>query len=184
MPPAGRLEHGLGQLLDEQGHAVGPIRDLIGDLLRQGLAAGDLRDHLGAEPARQAMRLISVTCERPIQRPPEGDHRQQRQARRRLDDQVEQFERRGIGPMRASATRQHLLMGVIQKSSAVSSGHLWCQVPQRSSPLRVLLQLQQSAPEIHIKEGRIAFPQPDKVADCAVPARRATASRRLARALR
>jgi hypothetical protein len=30
------LEHGLCQLLDEQGHAVGPIRYLIGDLLRQG----------------------------------------------------------------------------------------------------------------------------------------------------
>jgi hypothetical protein len=30
-----------------QRHSIGPIDDLIGDLLGQGLAAGDVRDHLG-----------------------------------------------------------------------------------------------------------------------------------------
>ena len=45
------LNHSLSQLLDEQWHAIGPIGDLVGDLLGQDLAAGDVRDHLGAQPA-------------------------------------------------------------------------------------------------------------------------------------
>ena len=49
------LDHGLGQLLDEQRHAIGAIDDLVGDLLGQGLAAGHVRDHLGALPGRQAV---------------------------------------------------------------------------------------------------------------------------------
>jgi hypothetical protein len=68
----------------------------------------DLRDHLGAEPARQAIetdqRHLRAADPRRREFRPEGDDRQQRQAWRRLDDQVEQFERRGIGPMRVSAT--------------------------------------------------------------------------------
>ena len=48
------FQHCLGQLLDEQRHAVGALDDLVGDLLGQRLAAGDLGDHLrtlcGSEP--------------------------------------------------------------------------------------------------------------------------------------
>jgi hypothetical protein len=42
------LQDALGQLLDKQRHAVGAIGDLNEDLVRQCLAAGDLRDQGGA----------------------------------------------------------------------------------------------------------------------------------------
>jgi hypothetical protein len=84
------LDHGLGQFLDEQRHAIGPIDDLVGDLLGQDLAAGDVRDHLGAQPARQAIK----TDQRHLRTSdpgwyefwPEGDDRQERQARRPLEN--------------------------------------------------------------------------------------------------
>ena len=49
------LDHGLGQLFDEQRHAIGAIDDLIGNLTGQRLAAGHPHDHLGALPGRQAV---------------------------------------------------------------------------------------------------------------------------------
>jgi len=47
------LQDKLGQLLDEQRHPIGPLDDIVDDLLRQGLVANDSspgRRHL-ANPA-------------------------------------------------------------------------------------------------------------------------------------
>ena len=48
------LHDGLGQLLDEQWHAVCVINDQVDNLLGQRLAAGHARDYLGALPTSQA----------------------------------------------------------------------------------------------------------------------------------
>ena len=60
-----------------------------------------MRDHLDAEPARQAIetdqRHLWTADPGWHELRAEGDDRQERQARRPLDDQVEQLERGGIG---------------------------------------------------------------------------------------
>jgi len=43
----------LGQLFDEQRYAIGTLDDLVGNLLGQRLAAGQVRDYLDALPRRQ-----------------------------------------------------------------------------------------------------------------------------------
>jgi len=92
---------------------VGPIGDLVGDLLRQDLAAGEVRDHLGAEPARQAIETDqrNLRTADPGWREfrPEGDDGQERKARHPLDDPVEQLARGGIGPMRVLDHQQDRL---------------------------------------------------------------------------
>ena len=50
-----RFQHRLGQLLDEQRHAVGARHDLLDDLRRQRLVARDPRDQIRAlAPAQPA----------------------------------------------------------------------------------------------------------------------------------
>ena len=55
-----QFQHGLGQLLDEQGHAVGARHDLRRDLVRQRLTAGhpvhQRRALAPAEPGQTAVR--------------------------------------------------------------------------------------------------------------------------------
>ena len=41
------LQHAFGQFLNKQWHAVGAVGDLVDDLVRQRLAAGDLVDQSG-----------------------------------------------------------------------------------------------------------------------------------------
>jgi hypothetical protein len=107
------LYHGLGQFLDEQRHAVGPIGDLVGDLLGQDLAMGDVRDHLGALVGWQSAEAehchVGTADPRRYEFRAVGHYRQKRQARRPLDDQVEKLERGGIDPMRVLNHHKHRL---------------------------------------------------------------------------
>ena len=107
------LEHGLGQLLDEQRHAVGALDDLVGDLLGQRLAAGHVRDHLGALPGRQAVEREQrhVRTADPGRRElrPEGDDHQDRQRGHPLDEQVERLARGRVDPVHVLEHHQHRL---------------------------------------------------------------------------
>ncbi len=71
------LDHGLGQLLDEQRHPIGAIDDLIGDLLGQRFVAGHVRDHLSTLPRRQAIEIeqghVRTADPRRRELRPEGD---------------------------------------------------------------------------------------------------------------
>ena len=54
------LQDRLGQFLDEQRHAVGPVDDLVEDLARQRPAAGDAA-RPSCAPSRRPRRLSSVS---------------------------------------------------------------------------------------------------------------------------
>ena len=52
--PEPGLQHGFGQLLDEQGHAVRPLHDLLHDFVRQSPIAEHLLDQRLARRAASA----------------------------------------------------------------------------------------------------------------------------------
>ena len=106
-----RFEHCPGQLLEEQGHAVGTLQDLIQDLGRQRLAAGDLKGHRSpltpAEAVERQRRHVRLARPRRAELRPVGDHYEDRQATRSLDHHVEQLQSRGVGPVQVFIQLEH-----------------------------------------------------------------------------
>jgi hypothetical protein len=84
------FDHGLGQLLDEQRHAIGAVDDLVGNGLWQRLAASHIADHLGAVAARQAIerehRHMRTPGPRCRELRPEGEDHQYPQTGRPIDE--------------------------------------------------------------------------------------------------
>jgi hypothetical protein len=107
------LHHALGQLLNEQGNAVGAFDDLLGNLLGQRLAAGHIGDHLGALPARQAIqrqhRHLGAADPGRRELRPEGDDHQHPQPGHPIHEKVEGLARGGIAPMHVLPYHQHRL---------------------------------------------------------------------------
>src|SRR6266404_4749995 len=97
------LDHRLGQFLDEQRYAIGPIDDMFGDLLGQRLASGHPQDHLGALSRGQTTEadLCHVRAPDPGRRElwPEGDDQQGPEGGHPVDDEVQQVERGGVDPV-------------------------------------------------------------------------------------
>ena len=105
------LEHRLGQLLDEQRHAVGARHDLLEHLGRQRLAARDSFDHrralAPAEAIERQRRDVRVARPRRAELGPVGEHRQDRQGAHPLDQQVEQLQGRRIDPVQVLVQLEH-----------------------------------------------------------------------------
>ena len=109
------LQHHLGQLLDKQRHAIGLGHDLRHDLGGQGLAVCDPPDHLCRLVMRQARQreLGEVRAPRPG-RGELGAKGQQRQDTRRgtlVEEEREQLQRGGIGPVQIFPDTEHRLLG-------------------------------------------------------------------------
>ena len=105
------LEHRLGQLFDEQRHAVGALDDLIEQSGRQFLSAGYMIDQHGPLALRQPVERQHGDVRLPgpgrLKFRTEGDDEKDRQGLQALDGQRQQFERRWIGPMHVLEQHQH-----------------------------------------------------------------------------
>ena len=105
------LDHGLGQFLDEQRDAVGAVEDFFGDRFAAALPWATLATIAAHWRGSSRPSVIGVVCMRPAH----GDTNSGREVRimrrgrlrRALDDQVDQFERGGIGPMQVLDHQQH-----------------------------------------------------------------------------
>ena len=115
-----RFEHHLGQLFDEQRHAVRLDRDLLHQRRGQRPALGHVLHHDRDVLARQAVQhdLRHVRAQRP-RRAEVGPVRQQQQqpgARRMFDEQAEEFERRRVAPVQVfDHAVDRLFGGLLQK---------------------------------------------------------------------
>ena len=129
---ARRLQHGLGQLLDEQRHAVGPGDDLLQDGVGQRPPA---RHRLGEGSALPAGQAVQRDQRRVRPAPPgrrelgaEGQQQQHPLARDPPDQPVEQLQRGRVGPVQVLEDAQHRL-------PAGEAGHLLDQDVDRRLPL-------------------------------------------------
>ena len=98
-----QLEHRLGELLDIEGHAVGPGDDMVEDLGRQLPAAGHLLDQRRrlavAEMGEGERGDVRKTRPGRHETGPVGDQQQDRHALNAIDHQMEQLARRGVDPV-------------------------------------------------------------------------------------
>jgi hypothetical protein len=105
------LEHRLGQLFDEQRHAVGARHDLVQDLVRQRLTARDSFDHCSALAPAEAIERqggdVRVARPRRIELGPVGEHGQHRQGTHPLDEEVEQLQSRRVDPVHVLIQLEH-----------------------------------------------------------------------------
>jgi hypothetical protein len=89
------LQDAFGQLLDKKRHAVGAVDDLVDDLVRQRLAAGDLVDQGGpimlVEPIERQHRHLRLAGPRRLELGAERHDQEHRQAADPLDQNREQF---------------------------------------------------------------------------------------------
>ena len=97
-----RLQHHLGQLLDEQRHAVGARDDLLEDLGRQSPGAGDPRDHgQDLAPAQPGERQRGDVAPSPGRRETgsKGDEQQDRQPLDALDREIQKLAGARVDPL-------------------------------------------------------------------------------------
>ena len=98
------LQDTLGQFLDEQRHAVRAIDDLVDDVSRQCLAAGDLRNQCGPVAPVQAIERqhadLRLAGPGRLELRAERYDQQHRQAAHMLDGEVEQLARGRVDPLR------------------------------------------------------------------------------------
>ena len=104
------FEHRLGQLLDEQRHAVGALDDLVDDLAGETGIAGEPLDQrravAPAEPVQRQRRHMRLAAPGVLKLGAEGDDEQDRQPRYPIERQVEQFARGRVDPMRVLENHQ------------------------------------------------------------------------------
>ena len=126
-----RLQHRLGHLLHEQRNAVGALDDVLPDVRREQLVAGDAVDHGVDFALRQP-----IDGERGHVRPsdpgrlefrPERHDQQHAKARDPVHHPAERFQAGGVGPMRILEDHQHRIL-------ARQRLHLRNQRLQRSLP--------------------------------------------------
>ena len=107
------FEHRLGQLLDEQRHAVGALGDLLHDLGRQRVIAGDVFDHrrgvAPVEPRQSEHRHMRLPGPGRLELGAERREQQHRPMRDPLDRAVQQFARARIDPVDVLEHHQHRL---------------------------------------------------------------------------
>jgi hypothetical protein len=107
------LQDALGQFLDKQRHPIGAIDDLRDDLVGQRLAAGDLRCQ--SDPVAPVQPIERQHCHlrlpgpRRLELRTECHDQQHPQAADMLDEEVEQFARGRVNPMRVLEDHDHRL---------------------------------------------------------------------------
>jgi hypothetical protein len=111
VPEQARLQHRLGQLLDEQRHPVRPGQDLVEHLRRQRLAPGQPLDHRPAlppaEPAERERGDVPVARPGRGEAGPRRDDGEHGQALHALGHQAQDLERARVGPVDVLVERQH-----------------------------------------------------------------------------
>ena len=109
-----RFQHRLGQLLDEQRHAVGARHDLLDDLGRQRLVARDPCDQIRplapAQTAHGQRGDVRLAGPGRLELRPEGDQHQDGQPLDALDHEAQELERRRVDPVHVLVERQHRLL--------------------------------------------------------------------------
>ena len=102
VPEQPRLEHRLGQLLDEQRHPVRLRHDTVQEFRRERLAPGDPPDHRRRLAPPESAERDRVRPARPgrDELRPEGDHDQHGQVLHPVDRQPEQLQGGRVGPVR------------------------------------------------------------------------------------
>ena len=129
---ARRLQHGLGELLDEQRHAVGPGDDLLQDGVGQRVAARHRRGQCSAlppgQPVQRYQRRVRPAAPGRGEVGAEGQQHQHPLARDPPDEPVEQLQRGRVGPVQIFEDGQHRL-------PAGEAGHLLDQDLDRRLPL-------------------------------------------------
>ena len=99
-----RLQHRLGELLDEQRVSVGLGDDLFHHFGRQHAPPGHPRDHVfnvvAVETTERQGADVGQTSPGRLELRSEGEQCQDRQLAHPLDHQIEELERGGIGPLR------------------------------------------------------------------------------------
>jgi hypothetical protein len=110
-----RFQHRLGQLLDEQRHAVGARHNLLDDRRRQRLVAAhpgnQIRPQTPAQTAQGQRGHVRLAGPGRLELRPEGDQRQHPQLRDALDHEAQELERRRIDPVHVLVQSQHRLLG-------------------------------------------------------------------------
>ena len=108
-----RLQHRLGQLFDEQGHAVGLGHDLPGDLVRQSLGSDHPVHHCRALAASESgeRQRADVRLPRPrrLKLRPEGDQQKHWQVLDTLDREPQQLLRGRIDPVHVLVSQEYRL---------------------------------------------------------------------------
>ena len=98
------FQHRLGQLFDEQRHAVGALDDLVDDLAGEAGIAGKPLDQrravAPAEPVQRQHRHMRLAAPGVLELGTEGDDEQDGQPRYPIERQVEQLARGRVDPMR------------------------------------------------------------------------------------
>ena len=128
LPP---LQHRLGQLLDEQRHAVRALDDLRDDIARQPRLPTTRCDQCRAfttvEPIEHMHRDMRLPDPGRLKLGAEGDDQQHWHARHPLDEQVEQLARAGVDPV-------HILDNASAPDLAASGLRAGGASPRRFSP--------------------------------------------------
>ena len=105
------FQHRLGQLFDEQRHAVGARHDLLDDFGRQRLVARDPRHQIGAlaptEAAHSQRSHVCLSGPGRLELRPEGDQDQDRQLPDALDHEAQELQRRRVDPVHVLVHSQH-----------------------------------------------------------------------------
>ncbi|MGB6447169.1 MAG: hypothetical protein WBF47_18700, partial [Xanthobacteraceae bacterium] len=105
------FEHGLGEFLDKEGHAVVAIDDLIEQPTRKFLASGNVGDQRCPlalrQPTQRQHRDMRLAGPGRLVVRTKGDNEKDWHCRDTLDRQRQQFERRWIGPMHVFEQDQH-----------------------------------------------------------------------------
>ena len=111
-----RLQHRLRHLLHEQRNAVGALDDVLPDVRRQRLVAGDARRswrRCRARPSRLRVRAGHMRLSRPTARSNSGRNVTISSTRKVLDPvhgPTERFQARRVGPMRILEDHQHRIL--------------------------------------------------------------------------
>ena len=103
------LEHGLGELLQEQRHSIGLVHDPCHQIRWHGLVLGDAQHDAGALCSAQARkrdrRHVRALDPGRLKLGPVGDQRQQREPLDAVDQGAQDLDRARIGPV--SVLEQH-----------------------------------------------------------------------------
>ena len=98
-----RLDHRLGQLLDEERHPVGPRHDHVHHRVGQRAACGHAGHHLAhvlpGKTAQRELRVMGPECPRRPELRPCGVEEEKRRRRPLLDEELLELEGRGIDPL-------------------------------------------------------------------------------------
>jgi hypothetical protein len=110
-PQQVRFQEHLDELFDKQGHAIGPGHHLLDHLRGQGLAACHPHTHLSDLGSRQTTqrqrREVGAEAPGGVKLRAAGQQGEQTGRRSLVEEEGEEFQRRGINPVHVLDNEQH-----------------------------------------------------------------------------